>query len=70
MQVKAKSVGEASHEVQDIYREMLSEFHHASGQVAAILTLATVIHMNAHPIYIVDKSDVDESFLAIHPEGL
>lgn len=56
---KGKDPKEAAMEVRDIYREMAQELHcHYSptSEAIAILTLATVIAINANPVYIVDNS--------------
>lgn len=57
-QVQSKTSEQAEQEVVSIYRKTAerSGCYGMSSESIAILTLATVIHMNSHPIYVVENS--------------
>jgi Holliday junction resolvasome RuvABC DNA-binding subunit len=59
-----KTKEEAALEIREIFHEMLREEGIFSAHALAILTLATVFHMNSHPVYIVEA---DEDALAASP---
>jgi hypothetical protein len=64
-QVPSKTPDDAAKEVLEIFKRIRVQHPPGhTGEEAAILTLAAVIHLNAHPIYVVSRQDVVNALAA------
>lgn len=58
-QVPSMTKQRATEDVKAIYRDIQASLPHCTDDVCAALTMAAVVHLNAHPIYIVKDERKD-----------